>query len=212
VARVDDAAQGVGATDGSRRGAGPADPEEVAVDLPACDGSNPSVKFVQSDADWEGINAPQHWIFCVQPGDYRPKGIITITADGTASAPRVIRYHDPTSPDDDTHPVQMSADRRAIVKRVNLVDADHWVMDRLTLHGELDASRSTGSRGLTIQRGSERNIINRWLIEKVHRNPIQITGLGTDFNVIQRSVIRDTAIEAGDRVAILLHTGRPNRA
>jgi hypothetical protein len=183
-------------------------PYEVNVSLPACDSSNPQVQFISSDADWNLINDPTKTIFCVQPGDYTSKGNITLTASGTSSAKRYIRYFNPSNPNDNTHPVDMSSTDRATIRKLIFGGADFVVVDRLHVR-EPDQVRTIVVR-FDKNFASTDNVLNRLLVEGGGDGGGQVgfNGLsGSDRNTLQLSVVRNTIVSSGQDNHCALITG-----
>ncbi len=184
------------------------DPYEEAITLPGCDPADPLVRVIQSDADWADINDPAWRVFCVEPGDYRGLGRIEITTSGEPSAVRVLRYHNPAESGEETHPVAMADNDRAVVQKLRLVDADYWVLDRLAILNN-DLEEAEANTTLEIGFGASNNVVQRTLIEG---------GLvGVQFiresneNVLQRNVVRDTMLVYKDALCIMLTaSGEPD--
>ena len=181
--------------------AGLEDPFEEVVNLPACDPTEPTVRIIRQQADWADINDPAIRVFCVQPGDYRELGVIKIESSGTAAAPRVLRYYDASGETDDTHPVHMAANKRAVIQRIALTGASHWLVDRLAVLND-DTNPSLNNRTVAVQFGSSNNIMNGLLVEG-GRTGVRLYQ-GSNYNVLQHSVVRNTIIAAGDSNCINL--------
>jgi hypothetical protein len=181
-------------------------PYEVDVSLPACDSGNSQVQFISTATDWSTINSSTKSIFCVQPGDYTSVGNIILSASGTSSAKRYIRYYNPSNPTDNTHPVNMSSSDRATIRKLTFQGADFVVVDRLHVK-EPDQVRI----GLVSFHGSftsTDNVVNRLLAEGGGNGGGQINfngASGSDRNTLQLSVVRNTIISTeADNHCVLL--------
>ena len=171
----------------------PSSEYEIPVELPACDSGQPDVRLVQSESDWDDINDAAYRVFCVAPGDYRGMGNLYVEADGTAEAPRVLRYYDPDNPTDDRHPVHQDESERAIIGTAVFSDASYWVVDRLTVTGDWEVVR--------LGQGSEHNVLNRLLVEA---SSVMLEH-GAHNNTVQNSVLRNAPmVPGGDRVCLVL--------
>lgn len=183
-------------------------PYEVNVSLPACDSGNSQVQFISSAADWDTINSPTKSIFCVQPGDYSSVGNIILSASGTSSAKRYIRYYNPSNPNDNTHPVNMSTSDRATIQKMTFQGADFVVVDRLRVY-----EPSTVRQGVVRFHGSYAstdNVLNRLLVEGGGDGGGQVNfngASGSDRNTLQLSVVRNTIISSGEDNHCALITG-----
>lgn len=189
---------GEAGTAGSGGGGGsgaefPSSQYEIPVEVPDCDTADPSVRLVQTEADWDDINDAAYRVFCVAPGDYRGIGNLYLDADGTSAAPRYVRYYDPSQPTDERHPVQQAASERAIIATVVFADASYWVFDRLTVTGDWEVVR--------FDAGSEHNVLNRVLVE----TSAVMVRHGAHDNTVQNSVLRNAPkVPGGDRVCMVL--------
>ncbi|MCC2684251.1 MAG: Right handed beta helix region, partial [Paenibacillaceae bacterium] len=174
-------------------------PYEVNVSLPACDSNNSQVQFISTDADWDLINNSSKSIFCVEPGDYTSVGNIILSTSGTSSAKRYIRYYNPSNPNDNTHPVDMSSSDLATIRKLTFQGADFVVVDRLHVK-EPDTVRT----GLVRFHGSYTstdNVLNRLLVEGGGDGGGQVSfngASGSDRNTLQLSVVRNTIISSGE--------------
>lgn len=171
----------------------PLTPFEVPVALPGCDTSDPAVRLIQSDDDWEDINDETYRIFCVAPGDYRGRGNVRLARDGTAEAPRYLRYFNPDDPTDDRHPVRQSESERAIVLGFRVTDARYWIVDGLTFTGDWER--------IVFEEASDHNVLNRVLLESA----AVVIRHGCHDNTVQNSVLRNAPKTPGsDRVCMVL--------
>ena len=170
-----------------------------------CMGGDPRTKFITSPADWADINSASFDIFCVQPGDYSSMGVITITADGTPSVRRRLLYHNPSNPGDPTHPANMAAPDRAIIKALLLSDADYWDIEQLTIDGAHDTGE-TYYAVLEIAAGSSNNLIFKNTVERSKSRQIAIRDNNSNDNIIRQNVIRNSLLVAGDLIGVVLIT------
>lgn len=178
--------------------------------LVVCDPLDSRSKTISTDADWDDINSASFDDFCVNPGDYSARGLITLTADGTAGTPRRILYYDPAFPTDTTHPVNMTAAKRAIIKWLKLDDADHWVIERITVDGA-DDSGLVDNAAVIFRGASNDNTFNEVLVQRSWREGIGIRGNNANDNTIQGSVIRDSTDRGGDLIGITIATANQNQ-
>jgi hypothetical protein len=182
-------------------------PYEIQVTLPDCDSGNPQVQLIRTNADWGAINDGSKSIFCVLPGDYTSMGSIKLTASGTSSAKRYIRYFNPDSPNDATHPVRMNGGL-ATVKQLVFEGADWVVIDRLHVK-EPGQTRGNLVR-FNPSSASTDNTLNRLLVEGGGDGGGQISFNGTggsDRNTLQLSVVRNTLVSPGSDNHCVLLTG-----
>jgi hypothetical protein len=183
---------------------------EVAVELPACDANNSEVQFIRTDEDWRMINDTSKRIFCVQPGNYTKLGLVSLSANGTSTFPRYLRYYNPENPTDTTHPANASETNRAVVVQLRLNGASWWIVDGLTFRTQ--ATRGGAARGtVRIRANSDNNIFNRVLIEN-GREMFEIQDR-SDFNVLQNSVIRNAHLrqDLDSHCAIIFNNIKGNR-
>lgn len=74
------------------------------------------------------LNDPGASVFCVEPGDYRSAGRITLTASGREGTRRWLRYHAGGAPEP-----AVRQSRRALFESIVLQGASWWVVQGLTL-------------------------------------------------------------------------------
>jgi hypothetical protein len=86
--------------------------------------------IIDSSAQFVHLNDPERRVFCIKPGNYITG--LKLTVDGTAEAPRIIRYHNPDVADD-VHPVHMTEGQRAVVEQMFFHGVRHWEVDRMTI-------------------------------------------------------------------------------
>jgi len=166
---------------------------EVPISLPGCDPSDPSVRMLETDEDWQDINSEQYRVFCVAPGDYSALGNVRLARDGTDDAPRVLRHYDPTTPSASPHPVDQGDSERAILAGLLVTDARHWIIDGITITGDWQVVR--------FEEGSDHNVLNRALLESA---AVSVRH-GSHDNTIQNSVLRNAPKTPGsDRVCMVL--------
>jgi|GEM_PF-3993065 len=174
----------------------------VSYSLPECNTSNSKVKIISSNADWKDINSSQYNIFCVKPGDYTGAGLISITADGTSSSRRYIRYM--SSNDGGEAPWNQAADQRAIVEGLHLTGASWWVISRITV---TDPDFNSGLRYmLSLRENSDNNIIANVLVEKTPKSASYV-GKGSDNNTFYANVFRTTQISSTESHCMFVNAG-----
>ncbi len=170
----------------------PVGPFEIPVTLPDCDDHDPSVRLIQQDSDWEDINSEDYRIFCVAPGDY---GAVAprLARDGTAEAPRYLRYYNPADPTDDRHPAMQGEAERAIIGGMRMTDVRYWVVDGITITGDWER--------VLFEESSDHNVLNRVLLD----NAAVVVRHGAHYNTIQNSVLRNAPKSPNsDRVCMVL--------
>ena len=119
---------------------------------------------------------------CVEPGDYRSKGTIDITANGTSGTRKVMRYIRGGDTDDD--PWKQSVANRVRFANLDLV-GDFWVIHRISFDP---------SSGTTIDIDGTDNILNRiYAYDGAVARHVNFNTSG-DRNTLQNSVITDTGI------------------
>ena len=137
--------------------------------------------------DWSAINFSNN-VICIQNGDHSGRGVLTITADGTSGTRKVLRYT--RASDDGDKPWNQSAANKAKMRGIILDSANYWVIHRLTIDGDGNASPTFNGLEFLEPGNSDNNIIDSVLIEDGTYNMVTI-GAGNDNNTIQNSVIRD---------------------
>lgn len=171
---------------------------EIQLETPDCDATNPSVRFITTNNDWQDINNSTYQTFCVHPGDYTSAGNINLDAKGSSLAKRWIRYYDPANPTDDRHPVDRSSGEQAIIRSFTFNNADHWVIQGLT-------QQSDSSDHTEIRSDSQHNIFDHMLVESGSYYGQIVLRHSAHNNTIQNSVLRNTQIAPNaDRGCILL--------
>ena len=135
------------------------------------------------------LNDSAKRVFCVDPGDYRAVGELLLTASGSASARRYLRFH---APDPVPHAVQQPA--RAIFESIR-IQGSWWVIQGLTVQ---PLGAQTGWAMLTLQ-GGDRNVIDRNLVDgsqqfnSTHQTGILLGSLQSNpatYNSVQSNVVR----------------------
>jgi len=194
--------------------------------LPVYDPANPEMVLVSSLDELNTALAGGTRIIFVAPGNYfsDTRLTVTVSSGGTAEAPRYLIYHDPANPGDETHPVHMPPEKRAIFKCLRIFGASYCVLDRLTVDGGKHRNYITGvgepgrsdvtDSGIPRSEGTSgpftpscHNTLNRMLYQHIREGVIQIND-GCHFNTIQNCVIRKTPLPDGDWVGICLMAWR----
>ncbi len=104
-----------------------------AIAIPEYDPRDPTHRLIQNDGDWSSINDLSITHFYVAPGDYTDFGRISIRSSGTASQPRTLAYFDPSNPSNARPPIQLPANRRALIGQLEFSNASYWVVHRLAI-------------------------------------------------------------------------------
>jgi hypothetical protein len=104
------------------------------------------------------INGGSQFV-CVQAGDYTSKGIITVTASGTAGAFKVLRY----TGADANMPWNQSEGNKAKFRRIVFSGADYWIVHRLTFPS--NSSYTSDDYRISLQSGASDSIFDSNLIE-----------------------------------------------
>lgn len=155
-----------------------------------------------NDPNWSKLNDSNYRVICIQPGDYRSRGPIDLTASGTQGNERWLRYY--SGNDSGAHPVKQAASGRAIFTAIRFRGAQRWVVRRLTIDG------SGGSYiGLEFSESanSDNNLVDSVLVENA-RSTLAAVFYSNDYNTIQNSVLRNClATPDQDWVAIGLFGG-----
>jgi len=190
------------------------------LNLPDYDSNNPEMMLIESNSDWNHINDSNKRFFFVTPGSYRL--FIKFTSSGTKESPRYLIYYDPSNPNDETHPANMSASKRASIKCFAFIGARYWIVDRLSVLDSGNERNSISgkdsnspteerhsSEGFSASRytPSSHNIFNRLFISGGSEDSIIIYE-GCSYNTIQNSVICEQTLPDHDWVGILLQAYR----
>ena len=75
------------------------------------------------------LNDASRRVFCVDPGDYRSAGKLLLTASGTSSSRRFLRFHAPLG----AHQKAIHRTQRAIFESIQLVQASWWVIQGIVV-------------------------------------------------------------------------------
>jgi hypothetical protein len=154
------------------------------------------------------INGGSQFV-CVQAGDYSGKGTITVTASGSSSGRKVLRYAGPDAGD----PWVQS--NRAKLNALLLDGADFWIIHRLAF----EATSGMESR-IFLQNAANDNILSRLLIEGAPYGSTPVyTAVGSGWVgsashrlTVQNSVIRENWGQSGRNcVGIALESGSDHR-
>lgn len=147
---------------------------------PACD------YVIDSVGDWAQINSGSYRVFCVAPGDYTSLGTITLTADGTALAPRWIRYYNPAVADS-AHPYHFSLGDRAIIRNVSMSAANYWIMDRISI----DMTGGSSATHAILVSQSSNNVFSRLDLRDFWAGITFYNG--SSYNTVQDSTLHDNS-------------------
>ncbi|MEQ9304550.1 MAG: Ig-like domain-containing protein, partial [Marinoscillum sp.] len=154
--------------------------------------------LIEPNADFASqLNDENKRIFFIKPGDYSGYGRVTLRKSGTSSAPKWMIYYDPANPNDNTHPVDMAANKLATFGRIN-IEAPYWNIHRIRAIGD-------NSRSPNITAADTHIVIDNCLFERGGGGAGQVS-LGrkesnypsADYGVVQFCVIRNTQISPGD--------------
>ena len=163
----------------------------------AAHATDAEVLLVDEASDFSSINSSSIRVFCVEPGDYTTD--LDITQSGTASSKRYIRYYN-SEETSEVHPANMDAADRAIIDghMYFLSGVEHWIVDRISFDKAI-------SSPIRMQPSAGNNIwLNRLLVENNWSNHI---APGGDFNVVQDSVLRNSAGQVGFDDIAIFHYG-----
>lgn len=145
-----------------------------------------------SDPNWAKLNDPAYPVICIAPGDYTSRGTIMLSAKGTTTAKRWLRYV--RSSDSNDLPWRQDPSNRAVLDSLNFSGGAHWIVHRLTL----DGSRSVRSALVLFSdnTNANENVIDSVLVEHGANDLVHIGWANAD-NTIQNSVLRDCRISSG---------------
>jgi len=142
------------------------------------------------------FNNPAYQYFLIVPGDYRAWGDLKIRISGVANQPRIISYYNPDStyPYREHLPVNGTQDtsKHVIVERLDMFEADYWIINGLTFSGQAERGENGKIGGLynRIVGNANHNIINRCLFENVViGSNLRISH--SNYNTIQNSIVRN---------------------
>lgn len=155
-----------------------------------------------NDPNWSKLNDTGYRVICLQPGDYRSRGVINLTASGGPGNERWLRYYNGN--DNGAHPVRQSGGERAIITALRFQGADHWIVRRITIDG---GGGSSIGLEFSESANSDNNTVDSVLAENA-RSTLAAVFYSNDNNSIQNSVIRNClATRDQDWVAIGLFGG-----
>jgi hypothetical protein len=158
--------------------------DRIPVNLPACDADNPKVLLIDEVTNFSQINSPDKTIFCVMAGNY--DALLRITISGTATEPRYIRHLNPT-----THPALMPEADRAVIRGINFLGSDYWVVDSITVR-QTDGVTKEQIRMLPRDGGSDHIMLNKLLVED--GGGAGMIAMGGHDLTVQDSVIRNSFV------------------
>ncbi len=125
--------------------------------------------------DWSAIDWSKD-VICIEAGNHRARGRLTLTASGTSTNRKVLRYN--RSGDNDDEPWNQSTDSQATLAGLT-VDAEYWLVHRLRFVG-----------GVYVQTGRSDDVFNRILVEGF-ADGLADTGYANHGTVFQNSVLRN---------------------
>lgn len=137
-----------------------------------------------NDANWSKLNDPAYRVICLAPGDYTSRGVLELTARGTAGNERWLRYT--SNNDNGMRPIKQAYNERATVGGLRFRGADYWVVHRIAINGS-----GGGYHGVEFVDSSDadNNIVDSVLAENVRAHMAAIF-YSNDYNTIQNSVLR----------------------
>jgi|GEM_PF-1019389 len=171
---------------------------EESLTIPVYDSQNSEMALIEPNADFASqLNDENKRIFFIKPGDYSGYGRVTLRESGTSSAPKWMIYYDPANPNDNTHPVDMAANKLATFGRIN-IEAPYWNIHRIRAIGD-------NTRSPNITAADTHIVIDNCLFERGGGGAGQVA-LGrketnypsADYCVVQFCVIRNTQISPGE--------------
>jgi hypothetical protein len=152
-------------------------------------------QIIQPSDPWSSINWSNS-VICIAAGDHTAKGTLVITASGTASTRKVLRYYRPQDVDDEPWR-QTNADKAKILQIQ--VTGSYWILHRLTVDG--NGTNTEAWYAFSILAGASNNVINRLYVTNGSRL-VAIAGTAspstTTNNTVQNSVIRDSVRRLAD--------------
>lgn len=158
-----------------------------------------------SDANWSRLNDAATRVICLAPGDYRSRGVLSLTAGGRQGAERWLRYY--SEGGSASHPVRQSSGERALVSGVHFNGGSWWIVQGITIDrgGAVDAAIQFSDGA-----NADNNIVDRVLAENAAFDLVVIFS-SSDNNTVQNSVIRNcVATNNQDWPAIGLFGGPQN--
>jgi len=200
----------------------------VPVVLPGCDA--PDAVRISTSSQLVLLSDPNFRVFCIEPGDYRSAGTVTVNdVDGSAAAPRFIRYDATGTGEDDTL-FDSPLSELAMMPNLVLIDSDHWVIDRLafinvdsTYPIKLDNSESVVINRIRMQQnrtgigfydGSHESSVQNSLIgdmdlDLVNGNDAVCVALrgkhsaGTDINIHDVKIVNNEIYNCNDGIQLI---------
>lgn len=157
------------------------DVDVVGLTNRACD------QIIGPSTPWSSINWSNNSI-CIHAGDHTAKGVLVISASGTATTRKVLKYYAPNDSNDD--PWTVSSHSPAKLRGIQINGADYWIIHRLTIDG--DWTSSNPGINITNNSDADNNVINRVLVQNFDESLVIIGGGGNDNITIQNSVLRNT--------------------
>lgn len=141
-------------------------------------------QIISVSTPWSSINWSNNTI-CLEAGDHSSKGTLTLSASGTASSPKVLRYH--RTGDNDDEPWNQSINNRAALEKLIINGKNYWIVHRLSFQNDV-----SNTPQLHIYNSSN-VIVNRSYFTNMDTAAVVFErGVSTtDANTIQNSVVRD---------------------
>lgn len=163
------------------------------VDVAAL-GTRTCDQTISASTPWSAINWSNNTI-CLEAGDHRAKGVLTIpaSASGSSASRKVVRYIRSNDTNDEPWAQSHSPAR---LKGL-IIGASYWLVHRLTFDG---SGTNVSSIRFPPNAGAGNNILNRLLGENGGSgfNAIITIEEGNNFNTVQNSVLRNAARVAGE--------------
>jgi hypothetical protein len=156
--------------------------------VPAHGGCDVVVDPARPAATLAQLNDAGKRVFCVDPGDYRRQGMLVLSASGTESRRRFLRFNAP-----DPLPVAVRRPERAVFESIR-IHGSWWVIQGLTIQ-----PRDPATDGFVSIQGGDRNVLDGNLVDgsmqpnEGRQRAILIASLQNDpatWNFVQRNVIR----------------------
>jgi len=175
---------------------------DVGVNLSGC-----NYTIDTSLTSWSSVPWSTKDTICIEAGDYTALGTLEIHGiSGTSGSPKSLRYYEAGNGNPD-HPVVRadSSGPEAVIKHIDIDDADYWIFQGLTIRDM--GSGSTSVSNFVVN--SSHNVFDRLLIEDVSGvNGIFLALINdSDGNVVQNSVFRDAnGGENGDTPCVMLYS------
>ncbi len=103
----------------------------VGLTTTSCTASN--AQIINPGDAWSTIDQAGKTVICLAAGDHSAKGLLTLTASGTAGTRKVLRYY--RAGDNDDEPWNQSVANRALIHSIETGNQSYWIFHRLSSTG-----------------------------------------------------------------------------